>query len=194
MKKVLLFLANGFEILEASAFIDVIGWNYLEGDGSTKLFSCGFHKEVKSSFDQKFIVDYTLDEIDPNDFDALAIPGGFEEYDYYTEAFDDRFLQLIRAFDSRNKTIASICVASLAIAKSGLLKGKEGTTYNSIKRRDILKSFGVNIIDQAVVKTDNIITSYGPSTATEVSFILLELLTSKINADQVKKLMGFNGK
>ena len=53
MKKVLLLLANGFEILEASAFIDVIGWNLKEGDQSTALHTCALSKEIKSAFDQK---------------------------------------------------------------------------------------------------------------------------------------------
>jgi len=53
MKKVLLLLAEGFEIFEASVFIDVIGWNLVEGDNSTELFTCGLKKEIKSSFNQK---------------------------------------------------------------------------------------------------------------------------------------------
>ena len=58
IKKILLLLSNGFEILEASAFIDVMGWNLEEGDKSTKLCSCGLRNEIESSFGQKFIVDY----------------------------------------------------------------------------------------------------------------------------------------
>ena len=50
MKKILLLLAEGFETLEASVFIDVIGWNLTEGDGTTQLFTCGVNKEIKSSF------------------------------------------------------------------------------------------------------------------------------------------------
>ncbi len=60
MKKVLLLLANGFEIFEASVFIDVIGWNLVEGDCSTELFTCGLRKEIKSSFSQRFVVDYLM--------------------------------------------------------------------------------------------------------------------------------------
>lgn len=194
MKKVLLFLANGFEVLEGSAFIDVMGWNFLEVDGSTKLYTCGINKEIKSSFDQKFIVDYTIDEIDSHSFDALAVPGGFEEYHFYKDAFDERFLTLIRAFNKQDKVIASICVGALALGKSGILKDKNGTTYNSQKRRDTLKSFGVNVIEKAIVKTDNIITSYGPSTAIDVALLLLELLTTKTNANNVAQLMGFKRK
>jgi 4-methyl-5(b-hydroxyethyl)-thiazole monophosphate biosynthesis len=42
MKKVLLLLAEGFETYEASVFIDVIGWNLIIGDGSTKLFCIAY--------------------------------------------------------------------------------------------------------------------------------------------------------
>lgn len=191
MKKILLFLPNGFEVLEASAFVDVMGWNHLEGDGSTKLFTCGLQKEVVSSFNQKSIVDYLLDEIDFGSFDALAIPGGFEEYNYYIDAYDDRVLSMIREFNGRDKIIASICVAALPVGKSGILYGKEGTTYKTSKRQEALKSFGVNVIDTPIVKSGNIITSHGPSTAIDVALMLLELLTTKENANSVAQLMGF---
>ena len=82
-----MLLSNGFEILEASAFIDVMGWNLEEGDKSTKLCSCGLRKELESSFGQKFIVDYIMNEIDVDSFDALVIPGGFKNYGYYKDAY-----------------------------------------------------------------------------------------------------------
>src|SRR5665648_660761 len=87
MKKVLLLLADGFETLEASVFIDVIGWNLVDGDGTTQLFSCGLRREVKSSFSQRVVVDYLIDEINTEEYDALAIPGGFEEFGYYKDAY-----------------------------------------------------------------------------------------------------------
>ena len=105
MKKVLLLLANGFEIYEASAFIDVIGWNLLEGDKSTQLFTCALNKEIKSTFNQRFIVDFTVDEINPVDYAALAIPGGFEEYGFYKDAYHSDFLELIKKFENQQKTI-----------------------------------------------------------------------------------------
>ena len=91
MKKILLLLADGFEIFEASAFIDVIGWNLVDVDVSTELFTCGLRKEIKSTFNQRFIVDYVINEIDINSFDALAIPGGFEVYGFYNDAYDTQF-------------------------------------------------------------------------------------------------------
>ncbi len=191
MKKVLLLLANGFEFFEASVFIDVMGWNMEEGDCSTKLYVCGVTKEIKSAFDHKLIADYQIDEVNVNEFDALAIPGGFEVYDFYNDAYSDNFLDLIREFRANDKIIASICAGALPLGKSGILRGKNGTTYRSTVRREALKNFGVNVLDQPIVIDDNMITSWNPSTAAGVAFLLLEMLTTQENAEKVKQLMGF---
>ena len=191
MKKVLLLLADGFETFEASVFIDVIGWNLVEGDNSTELFTCGLKKEIKSSFNQRFIVDYLISDIDISSFDALAIPGGFEVYGFYKDAYNDKFLDLIRSFKANNKFIASICVGALPLGKSGVLKDKKGTTYNSAIRREALQGFGVNVINQPIVIDDNMITSWNPSTAVDVALLLLEHLTTKNNADKIRLLLGF---
>ena len=191
MKRVLLLLADGFETFEASVFIDVIGWNLVDGDHSTELFTGGLRKEIRSSFNQRFIVDYPISEIDVDSFDALAIPGGFEEYNFYNDAYDEKFLELIRAFKAKDKIVASICVAALPVGKSGILKDKKGTTYKNPVRRDALKGFGVEVVNQPIVIDDNIITSWNPSTAVDVALLLLELLTSKMNADYIRSIMGF---
>ena len=191
MKKTLLLLANGFEILEASAFVDVMGWNLKEGDYSTELFTCALKKEIKSSFNQTFKVDYLINELDVNSFDALAVPGGFKDFNYYKDAYNEDFLNVIRSFNQQNKIIATVCVGALPIAKSGALKNKKGTTYNSSEYRKELKNFGVVLINQSIVEDENFITSCGPSTATDVAFILLEKLTNKDNTKKVRELMGF---
>ncbi len=191
MKKILLLLANGFETYEASVFIDVMGWNLIDGDKSTKLFSCGLTREVRSSFDQKFLVDFLQTEIDAEEFDALAIPGGFEEYGFYEDAYNDSFLEIIRHFHSMKKPIASICVAALPLGKSGILKGRRATTYNSRVRRDALRESGAEIVDEPMVLDETIITSWNPASATDVALSLLEILTDKKNADFIRNTMGF---
>jgi len=194
MKKVLLLLANGFEAVEASVFTDVIGWNKYEGDGSTDLITVGLRDKLKCTWNFTVIPEMTVDEINLEDFDALAIPGGFEEAGFYQDAYSEEFLNIIREFDKTGKIIASICVGALPVGKSGVLKGRYGTTYNlgEGKRQKQLSEFGVKVLsDEAIVTDDNIITSYNPSTAFDVAFKLLELLTSKENCNNVKKLMGF---
>ena len=193
MKKVLLFLANGFETYEASVFIDVIGWNLVEGDGMTELVTCGIKREVKSSFNLKVIVDLILDEINVDEFDAIAIPGGFEKYGYYEDAYNEKFLNLIRRFHQKNKIIASICVGALPVGKSGIIRGKKATTYNLDHglRQETMRNFGVDVINEPIVIEENVVTSWNPATAIGVAFILLEMLTTKKNTHTIRKMMGF---
>ena len=193
MKKVLLLLANGYETYEASVFIDVIGWNYIDGDRTTQLFTCGLTREIKTSFNQRSIVDFTIDGININDYDALAIPGGFTDYDFYKDAYDERFLNIIREFDKKEKLIASVCVAALPLARSGILEGRKATTYNKMNgiRQNELEGYGVTLIKEPIVVDGNVITSWNPSTAIHVAFLLLEILTNKENADYIKEIMGY---
>ncbi|GIO08364.1 dimethyladenosine transferase [Brevibacillus reuszeri] len=194
MKRVCLLLANGFEAVEASVFTDVIGWNKLEGDGTTELVTVGLHNQLKCTFNFTVIPEMHVSEMDIDSFDALAIPGGFEEAGFYEDAYSEPFLAIIREFERKGKIIASICVGALPVGKSGILEGREATTYNlgEGRRQKQLSEFGVKLVpDQPIVVDGNIITSYNPSTAFEVAFKLLEMLTSKENGDEVKRLMGF---
>ena len=195
MKKVLLLLANGFEAVEASVFTDVIGWNKLDGDGTTDLITAGIRENLKCTFNFEVIPEMQLSEVNLDEFDALAIPGGFEEAGFYEDAFSEDFLNIIKEFDRAGKIIASICVGALPVGKSGVLVGRNATTYNlsnGNQRQKQLADFGANVIcDEPIVIDKNIITSYNPSTAFNVAFKLLEMLTSQQNCENVRKLMGF---
>ncbi|MDT8977759.1 DJ-1/PfpI family protein [Paenibacillus sp. chi10] len=193
MKKILLLLANGFEAVEASVFTDVLGWNKWEGDGSTEVVTVGLRNQLTCTWNFTVIPEKTVNDIQLDEFDALAIPGGFEEAGFYEDAFSAPFLSIIQHFYSNQKPIASICVASLALGKSGILKEKKATTYNhsTSKRKEQLKNFGAVVQNDLIVQDGNIITSSNPGTAFDVAFLLLEKLTSKKNAEHVKDLMGF---
>lgn len=194
MKKILLLLANGFEAVEASVFTDVFGWNKFERDGTTELITAGLHPKLTCTWNFTVIPEMLVSDINVKEFDALAIPGGFEEVNFYEDAYDERFLQVIREFHSAGKPIASVCVAALSLGKSGILEGKKATTYNhstSIRRAQ-LREFGVLVQDDYIVVDHNIITSSNPSTGFDVAFLLLEKLTSLENVQQVKNLIGFN--
>lgn len=192
MKKVLLLLANGFEAVEASVFTDVIGWNKLDGDGTTDLITVGIREQLKCTFNFTVIPEMQISEVNIYDFDALAIPGGFEEAGFYEDAYNEEFLNLIREFDKAGKIISSICVGALPVAKSGVLFGRNATTYNFGIRQKQLSEFGANVLpNEPIIVDKNIITSYNPSTSFDVAFKLLEILTSKENCVSVKTLMGF---
>ena len=191
--KVLVFLAKGFETMEFSVFVDVMGWARNDYGHDIDVVTCGFKKQVMSTFNIQVLVDKTIEEVCVDDYDALAIPGGFEEFGFYDEAYDSSFLNLIREFNSKEKIIASICVAALPVGKSGVLKNRKATTYHlkNGKRQRQLSEFDVDVVNEPIVVDKNIITSYCPETAPHVAFKLLEMLTSKEQMDEVKLAMGF---
>ena len=191
--KVLVFLAKGFETMEFAPFIDIMGWARNDYGYDVEVITCGFTKQVMSTFNIPIIVDQTIEAINVEEYDALAIPGGFEEFGFYEDAYDERLLELIRRFDEHKKMIATICVGALPVGKSGVLKGRKATTYHLKDgyRQEQLKRFGVDVINEPIVRDHNIITSYCPQTAIEVAFMLLEQLTSTRQMLIVKEAMGF---
>jgi 4-methyl-5(b-hydroxyethyl)-thiazole monophosphate biosynthesis len=192
-KKVLVFLAKGFEIMEFSVFIDILGWARVDYGHHLFVDTCGFTEKVISTFKIPVIVDKVIGEININEYDALAIPGGFEEFGFYEEAYDERFLELIREFNAKGKIITTVCTGAFPLGKSGILKNRKATTYhlnNGYKQKE-LKEFGVNVVNEPIVIDGNIITSYCPETAPKVAFELLKMLTSEEEMSVVKKAMGF---
>jgi len=191
--KTLLFLTKGFETMEFSVFVDVMGWARNDYGMDAQIVTCGFTKQVVSTFNIPVIVDTLIDEIIVDDYAALAIPGGFEEFGFYEEAYHDKFLNLIREFDSKGKIIATVCVAALPLGKSGILKNRRATTYHLRDgyKQKRLAEFGVNVVNEPIVVDNNVITSYCPATAPNVAFKLLEMLTSKEQMEAVKYAMGY---
>lgn len=191
--KILLFLAKGFETMEASVFIDVMGWARNDYNYNVDVVTCGFQKTVTSAFNVPVTVDVLLKDISVKEYDALAIPGGFEEFGFYEEAFSEELSDVINKFNRQHKPIATVCVGALALAHSGILTGKKATTYhlNDGRRQKQLAEYGVEVVNEPVVKTDNVITSYCPQTAPEVAFVLLENLIGSEEMHKVKSAMGF---
>lgn len=192
-KKVLLFLSQGFEAYEASAFTDVIGWSREVGFNAIDLITTGLRTEFTCYWNLIVKPELTFDKIKVDDFDALAIPGGAPIAGFLDDVYDERFLNLIREFDKQEKIIASICVAALPIGKSGVLKNRQATTWdlNDGKRRKELSDFGAVVQDKQIVIDKNIITSTGPATSLEVAFKLVEMLTDIQNVTEIKKNMRF---
>jgi 4-methyl-5(b-hydroxyethyl)-thiazole monophosphate biosynthesis len=139
------------------------------------------------------VPDMLLSVVRAEDYDALAIPGGFETYGFYEQAYSESVVNLIRHFNELNKPIASICVGALPVANSGVLRGRDATTYHlgDGVRRKQLADFGVNVIDKPIVRDRNVTTSTSPGTAVAVAFGLLAQLTGDENADNIRHLMGF---
>lgn len=192
-KKVLLFLGQGFESYEASAFIDVMGWSREEGIEAVDLVTTALRPELKCNWNLIAKPEIDFSEVKIDDYDALALPGGFEGAGFFEDTYDERFQDLLREFNRQGKIIATICVAAIPVAKSGILNGRNATTWdlNEGHRRKLLAELGAIVLDEQMVVDQNIITSTGPATAIPVALKLLEMLTSEENMEVVKQNMRF---
>ena len=194
MDPVLLLLCRGFEVYEAAAFHDVLGWSGAEGGPEVPVVTAGCAPEVRSTFGLAVKPDRLLADVDPAGYSALAVPGGFEDHGYYKDAYSGPVADLIRAFAAAGKPIASICVGALPVANAGVLRGRRATTYHlGGGRRLQLAELGAEVVDLPVVRDGRIITSTSPATAMDVAFALLADLTDEANAAMVRGKMGFGG-
>ena len=191
--KILLLCAKAFETLEFSVFIDTIGWARETFGNDIEVHTCGFQKEVVSTFSVPIKVDVLIDDVNTDDYDALAIPGGFREFGFKDEALHPKTLELIRKFNESKKPIATVCVAAFALAESGILKGRKATVYHldNGKTQKELADYGVSVLNEPVVVDENIITSYCPQTAPLVAFKLLEMLIGEEKTKEVSAAMGY---
>lgn len=179
-KRVLILLANGFEVMEAACFTEVFGWASIYGDTHFDQLSVGLRSPVRTTFGFDVLAEKLLDEVDVDDFDALVIPGGFGDAGFYEDALSEPFLDVIRNFDMRQAPIAAVCVSALSLAAAGVLKGKRATVYHQIggKRKAELESYGAIFVDEPLVIDGHLMTSTGPGTGIELAMKLLERLSS----------------
>ncbi|MGD2269757.1 MAG: DJ-1/PfpI family protein [Desulfobacterales bacterium] len=192
MTKILLFLAQGFEDLEAIAVLDVFAWTqYREPIRKAIVTTTGFHETVTSRCGLPHKPDLLLPDINPKDYQALVLPGGFHSQGY-NEAYDARIHKLAHQIHARNGHIATMCVGILPIADAGLLKGKKATTYPYSRQRDNigrLKSNGAIVVDEPVVLDGRIISCAGPGSCLDVAFLLMDCLMGSETTQEVRKFM-----
>jgi 4-methyl-5(b-hydroxyethyl)-thiazole monophosphate biosynthesis len=190
-KKVLLFLAQGFEDLEAATIIDICGWTYYRRHlQKVDVSVTGFHKVVTGRFGLKIKPDVFIDDIDPQEYDALAIPGGFHSHGF-DEAYDVKVLNLAKSIYNSGGIIATMCVGILPVAKAGLLNGKKATTYPLSKNHDnprYLREYGCQYSGKSIEVDDRIISCAGPAQSLHVVMIMLEML---LGSEEIKKIKEF---
>jgi protein deglycase len=155
--------------------------------------SAAIRSPLRCTFGFSVVPDLVLTRASSDGFDALAIPGGFEEAGFYEDAYHPLFLDLIRAFDAAAKPIAAICVGALPLARAGVLAGRRATTYHLLGggRRQQLGDMGAVVVDAGLVVDGHLVTSTGPSTSIDVALTLLGMLTSAEAAARTRALMAF---
>jgi len=106
----------------------------------------------------KFKVDVTIDNALSTDYDMLVLPGGVLNTD--TLRTNELVIKFVSEFFEQGKPIAAICHAGSILIETGLLKGKQLTSYKSIKT-DLINA-GAEWKDEEVVVDNGLITSRCP--------------------------------
>ena len=101
----------------------------------------------------------TFDQVDVSKYDALVIPGGLKNPDTLRQ--QERAVQIVRDFDRQGKPIAAICHGPWMLVEADIVKGRELTSYPSI--RTDLRNAGAKWTDGEVVVDRNLVTSRKPS-------------------------------
>ncbi len=175
MSKVYIFIAEGFEEIEALTVVDLLRRAKLD----IVMASVTGNKLVTGSHNIAVITDILFEDTDFEDAAMLVLPGGMpgttnlEKH----EGLD----RLLTDFHKRGKNLAAICAAPRVLGSKGLLTGKNATCYPGHEESLI----GAKYLDTDVVADGTIITSRGMGTAIDFSLSLIEKLKDKEEAARI---------
>ena len=175
MKTVYIFLAEGFEEMEAVTPLDLlrrVGIN-------AKLVSTGPSLQVMGAHNILFTADFLFDEAAANIADGIILPGGMPGT--LNLLAHQGLCSLIRSYYEAQKPVCAICAAPLILGELGLLTGKTATIYPGMENR--LK--GALPSKNQVCADGNIITSRGPGTAIPFALKLAEIFAGKEAAEKL---------
>jgi 4-methyl-5(b-hydroxyethyl)-thiazole monophosphate biosynthesis len=171
--KILVPLVNGFEEIEAISAIDILRRADIE------VVTAGLPGTmVTGDRGVKIIADKMLKDIDPEEFQALVLPGGRGSPSLTKST---KMMDIINDFHKKDKLIAAICYSPVLLARKGLLDGKRATVYPG-NEKELPKPRG-----EKVVVDGNLITSQGPGTAIEFALKIVEVLAGKPKSDKLRK-------
>lgn len=176
-KKVLIFLVDGFEEIEAMAPIDLLRRAGIIVD----TVSINEDNQVTSSRKIRVLADKTIDEINFENYEMIVLPGGPGTENYMKS---EKLLEKLKEF-SINRKLGAICAAPTILSALGILNGKQAICFPACEP-DLIKD-GAIIVNQDVVKDNNIITSRGAGTAIDFSLALIEELLGKNKSHEIRK-------
>lgn len=160
-----IFLANGFEEIEAVSVIDILRRANIEVKvvGVSEKFIVGAHGiKIEADLLEKDLI--------LGDVDGIILPGGLPGADNLYKS-----KTVCKAVDycmHSNKLVAAICAAPSILGKLGYLKEREATCYPGFEKNLL----GAKISSESVCKSDNIITAKGPGAALMFSLKIVELI------------------
>ena len=162
------FLANGFEEVEAITVIDILR------RAEKKVITVGIGDNIITGAHGITVVADTYDmlvEFD-DDLEMVSLPGGMPgTINLEKSAAVQKALEYC---SENNKYISAICAAPSILGHKGLLAGRKACCYPGFEQ----ELEGAEVLYDAVVKDGNIITSRGPGTALEFGLKLVEILVS----------------
>lgn len=156
-KKVAILVADGFEQVELTD-----PQRALEEAGAETVIVSPAQGKVKgwnhTEWGDELPVDLQLNEAEPEDFDALLLPGGVMNPDKLRR--NPKALQFVKSFFDAGKPVASICHGPWTLIDAGVAQGRQMTSYETIQMD--LKNAGVRWEDREVVVDGNLVTSRKP--------------------------------
>lgn len=148
-------------VLTADLFEDVELWypyyRLLEEGHRVDLVGCEMDKAHAGKRGTTAVTTAAASEIDAAEIDAVVVPGGYSP-DHMRRC--PAMVELVRQVGLSGKPTAAICHGPWMLASAGLLRGREATSFHSIK--DDLVNAGAQWHDKEVVRYENIITSRSP--------------------------------
>ncbi|MCD8265193.1 MAG: DJ-1/PfpI family protein [Tannerellaceae bacterium] len=175
MKKAFVFLAAGFEEMEAIGTIDILR----RGGIDTVTVSISDSKEVIGAHGISVMADAVLTGTDLSGADALVLPGGMPGSTNLNNC--EPLREVLASQYDNGKLVAAICAAPLVLGGLGILEERRATCYPSFE--DLLT--GATVTGNAVEVDGNVITGRGPGLVMEFALALVTYLTGKEKADEV---------
>lgn len=177
MKKVSIFLASGFEEVEALTPVDLLR----RAGAQVTIVSIGEERTVKGSHEIPVTADAVFDEMDFADQDLFILPGGQPGTNNLKAC--GKLRELLADANEKGKLLAAICAAPTVFGDMGLLKGKKATCYPGCE--DGLT--GAEYRTERVVTDGTITTSHGVGTAIPFGLSLIEQLFGKEKSEEIRE-------
>lgn len=176
--KILELLADGNETIELLTVVDYLR----RADIKIDMVSTTGSKRLLTSQNVSYEADFLLEEINPDDYDGLYIPGGTKGAESLRD--NEKVIEIIKKFDKENKLIAAICAGPIVLDRAGVLKNKRATSFPTVKNE--LENVGSYVDDEIVVTDGNITTARGAAVTNYLALRLVEIIKGKDAKEMVK--------
>lgn len=176
-----LFLADGFEEIEALATLDVLRRCGLV----VKTISCAGTRTVMGAHNIPVLADEIFRGGDYAESDALILPGGMPGAKNLLE--HEGLHKALVAQNERGALVAAICAAPMVLGQHGILADRKATCYPGFEQM----LTGAEHLTDYVVEDGNVITGKGPAAAVEFGFAIASRFVSPAKVAEVRSGMLF---